>query len=330
MRASLLALPEAARRVAQNTARGACLSMQIYLPIAEVSVDAFMLLGLGALVGFLGGLFGVGGGFLMTPALILIGIPPAVAVASGANQIVASSISGAVSQWKKGNVDVTMGLVLLVAGVLGTGAGVVLFRALQQAGQIDLVVQLSYVLLLGVVGVMMAIESLRALLRSRRGARPPGRLHQHFWVHRWPLRMRFRRSKLYISAIPPAGIGFVVGVLTAIMGIGGGFIMVPAMIYLFGMPTLTVVGTSQFQIVFVTAVTTLLLAATTHTVDVVLAILLIIGGVMGTQMGTRAGQLLRGEYLRGLLAAMVLAMAGKIAYDLIATPLDLFSIAIGR
>ncbi len=304
--------------------------MQIYLPIAEVSVDAFLLLGLGALVGFLGGLFGVGGGFLMTPALLLIGIPPAVAVASGANQIVASSISGAVSQWKKGNVDVTMGVVLLVAGILGTGAGVALFRVLQEVGQIDLVVQLSYVLLLGVVGVIMGIESLRAVWRRRGVAHPPGRLHQHFWVHRWPLRMRFRRSKLYISAIPPAGIGFVVGVLTAIMGIGGGFIMVPVMIYLFGMPTLTVVGTSQFQIVFVTAVTTLLLAATTHTVDVVLAILLIIGGVMGTQIGTRAAQFLRGEYLRGLLAAMVLAMAGKLAYDLIATPPDLFSIAGAR
>jgi uncharacterized membrane protein YfcA len=304
--------------------------MQVYLPIAEVSVDAFMLLGLGGLVGFLGGLFGVGGGFLMTPALILIGIPPTVAVASGANQIVASSISGAVSQWRKGNVDVTMGVVLLVAGILGTGAGVLLFRLLQQAGQIDLVVQLSYVLLLGVVGAMMAFESLRAVLRRRGGARPPGRLHQHFWVHRWPLRMRFRRSKLYISAIPPAAIGFVVGILTAIMGIGGGFIMVPAMIYLFGMPTLTVVGTSQFQIVFVTAVTTLLLAATTHTVDLVLAILLIIGGVIGTQVGTRMGQLLRGEYLRGLLAAMVLAMATKLAWDLVATPLDLFSIAVGK
>jgi uncharacterized membrane protein YfcA len=304
--------------------------MQVYLPIAEVSVDAFLLVGLGGLVGFLGGLFGVGGGFLMTPALILIGIPPAVAVASGANQIVASSISGAVSQWRKGNVDVTMGMVLLVAGILGTGAGVMLFRLLQQAGQIDLVVQLSYVLLLGVVGAMMAFESLRAVLRRRGGARPPGRLHQHFWVHRWPLRMRFRRSKLYISAIPPAGIGFVVGILTAIMGIGGGFIMVPAMIYLFGMPTLTVVGTSQFQIVFVTAVTTLLLAATTHTVDVVLAILLIIGGVIGTQVGTRMGQMLRGEYLRGLLAAMVLAMAVKLAWDLVATPLDLFSIAVGK
>jgi hypothetical protein len=304
--------------------------MQIYLPIAEVSVDAFLLLGLGAVVGFLGGLFGVGGGFLMTPALILIGIPPAVAVASGANQIVASSISGAVSQWRKGNVDVTMGVVLLVAGVLGTGAGVLLFRVLQQSGHIDLVVQLSYVLLLGVVGAMMGLESLRALWRRRRGGKSQGRLHQHFWVHRWPLRMRFRRSKLYISAIPPAAIGFIVGVLTAIMGIGGGFIMVPAMIYLFGMPTLTVVGTSQFQIVFVTAVSTLLLAATTHTVDVVLAILLIIGGVFGTQIGTRAGQLLRGEYLRGLLAAMVLAMSVKLAYDLIATPLDLFSIAIGR
>ena len=304
--------------------------MQIYLPIAEVSVDAFLLLGLGAVVGFLGGLFGVVGGFLMTPALILIGIPPAVAVASGANQIVASSISGAVSQWRKGNVDVTMGVVLLVAGVLGTGAGVLLFRVLQQSGHIDIVVQLSYVLLLGIVGAMMGLESLRALWRRRRGGKSQGRLHQHFWVHRWPLRMRFRRSKLYISAIPPAAIGFIVGVLTAIMGIGGGFIMVPAMIYLFGMPTLTVVGTSQFQIVFVTAVSTLLLAATTHTVDVVLAILLIIGGVFGTQIGTRAGQLLRGEYLRGLLAAMVLAMSVKLAYDLIATPLDLFSIAIGR
>ncbi len=304
--------------------------MQVYLPIAEVSVDAFLLLGLGALVGFLGGLFGVGGGFLMTPALILIGIPPAVAVASGANQIVASSISGAVSQWRKGNVDVTMGVVLLIAGMLGTGVGVALFSILQRAGQIDLVVQLSYVLLLGIVGTMMAIESVHAVLRRRGGARPPGRLHQHFWVHRWPLRMRFRRSKLYISAIPPAAIGFLVGILTAIMGIGGGFIMVPAMIYLFGMPTLTVVGTSQFQIVFVTAATTLLLAATTHTVDVVLAILLIIGGVIGAQVGTRLGQLLRGEYLRGLLAAMVLAMSLKLAYDLVATPLDLFSISVAR
>jgi uncharacterized membrane protein YfcA len=304
--------------------------MQVYLPIAEVSVDAFLLVGLGALVGFLGGLFGVGGGFLMTPALLLIGIPPAVAVASGANQIVASSISGAVSQWRKGNVDVTMGVVLLAAGVLGTGAGVALFRLLQQAGQIDIVIQLSYVLLLSLVGAMMTFEAIRSLLRRRRGARPPGKLHQHFWVHRWPLRLRFRRSKLYISAIPPAMIGFAVGVLTAIMGIGGGFIMVPAMIYLFGMPTLTVVGTSQFQIVFVTAMTTLLLAATTHTLDVVLAILLIVGGVIGTQLGTRAGQVMRGEYLRGLLALLVLAMAMKLGYDLIAEPADVYSIGIGR
>ena len=302
--------------------------MQVYLPIAEVSVDAFLLLGLGAFVGFLGGLFGVGGGFLMTPALILVGIPPAVAVASGANQIVASSISGAISQWRKGNVDGRMGLVLLVAGMAGTILGVFVFRLLQRAGQIDIVIQFSYVLLLGAVGVMMTIEAGRTLLR-RRSSRSPGKLHQHFWVHRWPLRMRFRRSKLYISAIPPAAIGFLVGVLTAIMGIGGGFIMVPAMIYLFGMPTLTVVGTSQFQIVFVTAATTLLLAATTHTVDVVLAILLIIGGVIGAQVGTRTGQLMRGEYLRGLLALMVLAMAVRLAYDLFVTPADLFSISAG-
>jgi len=304
--------------------------MQVYLPIAEVSVDAFLLLGLGAFVGFLGGLFGVGGGFLMTPALILIGIPPAVAVASGANQIVASSISGAISQWRKGNVDGRMGVVLLVAGMAGTGLGVFVFSLLQRAGQIDIVIQVSYVLLLGTVGVMMTFEAVRTLLRKRRSTAAAGRLHQHFWVHRWPLRMRFRRSKLYISAIPPAAIGFVVGVLTAIMGIGGGFIMVPAMIYLFGMPTLTVVGTSQFQIVFVTAATTLLLAATTHTVDVVLAILLIIGGVIGAQIGTRAGQLMRGEYLRGLLALMVLAMAVRLAYDLFVTPSDLFSISVGR
>ena len=301
--------------------------MQVYLPIAEVSVDAFLLLGLGAFVGFLGGLFGVGGGFLMTPALILIGIPPAVAVASGANQIVASSISGAISQWRKGNVDGRMGLVLLVAGMAGTLVGVFVFRWLQRAGQIDIVIQVSYVLLLGTVGVMMTFEATRTLLRRRRAQAAPGRLHQHFWVHRWPLRMRFRRSKLYISAIPPAAIGFAVGVLTAIMGIGGGFIMVPAMIYLFGMPTLTVVGTSQFQIVLVTAATTLLLAATTHTVDVVLAILLIIGGVIGAQIGMRMGQLMRGEYLRGLLALMVLAMALRLAYDLFVTPADLFSIS---
>jgi len=304
--------------------------MQVYLPIAEVSVDAFLLLGLGAFVGFLGGLFGVGGGFLMTPALILIGIPPAVAVASGANQIVASSISGAISQWRNGNVDGRMGLVLLVAGMAGTILGVVIFRLLQRAGQIDIVIQFSYVILLGAVGAMMTLEAGRTLLRRRSATRSQGKLHQHFWVHRWPLRMRFRRSKLYISAIPPAAIGFIVGIMTAIMGIGGGFIMVPAMIYLFGMPTLTVVGTSQFQIVFVTAATTLLLAATTHTVDVVLAILLIVGGVIGAQVGTRAGQLMRGEYLRGLLALMVLAMAVRLAYDLFATPADLFSITGGR
>jgi uncharacterized membrane protein YfcA len=304
--------------------------MQIYLPIAEVSVDAYLLLGLGALVGFLGGMFGVGGGFLMTPTLILIGIPPPVAVASGANQIVASSISGALSQWRKGNVDVRMGLVMLVSGMAGTGGGVTLFRLLQQVGQIDLVVQLSYVILLAVVGAMMAVESARALLRRRGGARKRGRLHQHFWVHRWPLRMRFRRSKLYISAIPPAGIGFAIGVLTGMMGIGGGFIMVPTMIYLFGMPTLTVVGTSQFQIVFITGMSTLLLAATTHTVDVVLAMLLIVGGVLGAQIGTRMSQVLRGEYLRGLLALIVLAMGFKLAYDLFATPTDLFSIAIAK
>ena len=300
--------------------------MQIYLPIAEVSIDVFLLLFLGGGVGFLSGMFGVGGGFLMTPLLIFIGIPPAVAVASEANHIIASSMSGVMAHWRRGNVDFKMGGVLLIGGFLGSFAGVQLFSWLRTLGQIDLVISLSYVVFLGIIGILMLLEASRTSLRSRRQSGARRRLHQHYWVHRWPLKMRFRKSKLYISAISPIIIGFVVGVLASIMGVGGGFLLVPAMIYLLGMPTMMVVGTSLFQIIFVTANVTFLQAVTNQTVDVLLALILLAGGVVGAQFGTRAGQLLRGEQLRGLLALMVLAVCIKLALDLVLTPSELFSV----
>lgn len=300
--------------------------MQVYLPIAEVSVNVFLLLGLGGAIGFLSGLFGVGGGFLMTPLLIFIGIPAPVAVASEANQIVASSVSGVIAHWRRGNVDFKMGGVLLAGGFVGSYLGVELFAWLRTVGQIDLVIRLSYVFFLGIIGLLMFVESTRAIWRQRSGKVVRRKLHQHYWVHRWPLRMRFRKSKLYISAIPPFLIGAVVGVLAAIMGVGGGFLMVPAMIYLLGMPTIVVVGTSLFQIIFVTANVTFLQSVTTQTVDFVLALLLLAGAVIGAQFGSRAGQLLRGEQLRGLLALIVLAVVGKLIFDLVATPDDLFSL----
>ncbi len=300
--------------------------MQIYLPIAEMSVDIFLLLGMGAGVGFLSGLFGVGGGFLMTPLLIFIGISPAVAVATEANQIVASSVSGALAHWRRGSVDFKMGLVLLIGGFIGSTFGVLLFTYLKTLGQIDLVIRLSYVAFLGVVGALMFFESIRAMFRRRRQSGPRRRLHEHLWVHGLPFKMRFRKSKLYISALLPLGVGVLVGILAAIMGVGGGFLMVPAMIYLIGMPTSVVVGTSLFQIIFVTANVTFLQAVNNQTVDIVLALILLIGGVVGAQIGTRAGGRLRGEELRGLLAAMVLLVCGKMLFDLVATPDDLFSI----
>jgi len=302
--------------------------MQIYLPIAEMSVDIFLLLGMGGAVGFLSGLFGVGGGFLMTPLLIFIGVAPAVAVATEANQIVASSVSGALAPWRRGSVDFKMGLVLLVGGFIGSTFGVLLFTWLKTLGQIDLVIRLSYVAFLGIIGALMFVESIRAMFR-RRQAGTRRRLHEHMWVHGLPFKMRFRKSKLYISALLPLGVGVLVGILAAIMGVGGGFLMVPAMIYLIGMPTSVVVGTSLFQIIFVTANVTFLQAVNNQTVDIVLALILLIGGVVGAQIGTRAGAKLRGEELRGLLALMVLIVCGKLLFDLVATPDDLFSIAVG-
>ncbi len=300
--------------------------MQVYLPIAEVSINVFLLVGLGGAIGFLSGLFGVGGGFLMTPLLIFIGIPAPVAVASEANQIVASSVSGVIAHWRRGNVDFKMGGVLLAGGFVGSYLGVELFAWLRTVGQIDLVIRLSFVFFLGIIGTLMLVESSRAILRRRSGTVVRRKLHQHYWVHRLPLRMRFRKSKLYISAIPPFTIGALVGVLAAIMGVGGGFLMVPAMIYLLGMPTIVVVGTSLFQIIFVTANVTFLQSITTQTVDVVLALVLLAGAVVGAQFGSRAGQYLRGEQLRGLLALIVLAVVGKLVFDLVVTPEDLFSL----
>ncbi|HEY4635672.1 MAG TPA: sulfite exporter TauE/SafE family protein [Rhodospirillales bacterium] len=298
--------------------------MQIYLPIAELSVNVFLLLGMGGGVGFLSGLFGVGGGFLMTPLLIFIGIPPAVAVATEANQIVASSVSGVLAHWRRGNVDFKMGIVLLAGGVVGSSFGVWLFTLLRGIGQVDLVIKLSYVVFLSVIGGLMFSESIRAMLRRRK--QTPTKRHHHYWIHGLPLKMRFRKSRLYISALLPLGVGFIVGVLSAIMGVGGGFVMVPAMIYLLGMPTVVVVGTSLFQIIFVTANVTVLQAVSNQTVDVVLAMLLLAAGVIGAQIGARFGSRMQGEHLRGLLAILVLTVCAKLTYDLVTTPEDLYSL----
>ena len=304
--------------------------MYIYLPIAEVSMHIGIIIGLGGGVGFLSGLFGVGGGFLMTPLLIFFGIPPAVAVSTEANQLVASSVSGVLAHMRRGNVDFKMGGILMVGGVIGSSLGVALFSFLQSIGQIDLVIQLSYVVFLGIIGSLMLTESVRTIIRSRKPGAVRGKLHQHNWLHGLPLKIRFRRSKLYISAILPLALGAFVGILAAIMGVGGGFIMVPAMIYLLGMPTSVVVGTSLFQIIFVTANITLLQSIQTQTVDFILAGLLLFGAVIGAQFGSRAGALLRGEQLRGLLALIVLAVCIKIGYDLVVSPEDLLSVELLR
>ena len=302
--------------------------MQIYLPIAETSVSIYLLLGLGGLVGILSGMFGVGGGFLMTPLLIFIGIPPTVAVASEANQILASSISGGMAHFQKRGVDIRMGCVLLVGGLLGSAVGVQLYAVMREMGQIDLLISLCYVVFLGIIGLLMMIESIRAIHARQIGrpipARRPG---QHNWIHGLPFKMRFKVSHLYTSIIPPILIGFFVGILAAIMGVGGGFIMVPAMIYLLRMPTNVVIGTSLFQIIFVSAAVTVMHAVKNQTVDVVLATILIIGGVVGAQIGARLGQKLRGEQLRALLALIVIGVGIKMLNDLLFMPTEIYSLS---
>ena len=301
--------------------------MYIYLPIAEISVNAFLLLGMGGMVGVMSGLFGVGGGFLMTPLLIFLGITPAVAVATESNQIVASSVSGVLAHWRRGNVDFKMGGILLLGGLLGSTFGVYMFSLLQELGQVDLMISLCYVIFLGTVGCLMFVEGIKTLLWVRRG-RIAKRPHPPRWLKALPFKMRFRKSKLYISVLAPVGIGFIVGILSALMGVGGGFIIVPAMIYLLGMPTSVVIGTSLFQIIFVTANATFFQSYLNQTVDIVLALLLLLGGVIGAQIGTRLGDKLPGEKMRLMLAIIVLLVCGKLFLDLVIHPDDLYSLSV--
>jgi uncharacterized membrane protein YfcA len=299
--------------------------MQIYLPIAQVTADPLVLLAIGGFVGVLSGLLGIGGGFLMTPILIFIGIPPAVAVATQSNQLVAASVSGVIAHWRRGNVDIKLGSVMLAGGGAGSLLGVWIFAKLKALGQIDLVISLTYVLFLGSISALMMVDNFRVLVLRRKIVKRR-RLHQHTALHRLPFRMRFPRSRLYISAAPPVAIGFVGGLMVAIMGTGGGFLLVPAMIYILGMPVGLVVGTSLFQIIFTTGITTFLQSVTTHAVDIVLAVTLIIGGVIGAQIGARLGNRLKPEYARLTLALLVFAVAVKLGLDLFTTPDHLYSV----
>jgi hypothetical protein len=313
------------KRLLRNLLPWSARSMEIYLPIAEMSVHWLIILGMGGAIGFLSGMFGVGGGFLLTPMLIFYGVPPEVAVATTASHITASSLSGAIAQWRKRALDFKMGAVMSAGGLAGTAFGVWLFSVMRRYGQMDLLVSASYVLLLGTIGGLMLRESLEALRAGRSGA-APRRHAPHSWMHGLPLKMRFRESRLYISVIPPVAIGVGVGALSAIMGVGGGFVIVPAMIYLLRMPTNVVMGTSLFQIIIVTAATTILQATANYSVDIVLAALLIVGGVVGAQFGVRIGARLRGEQLRLLLALLVLAVGFRLFLGLVLKPDDLYSV----
>ena len=304
--------------------------MYIYLPIAEQPIHSLAILGVGAFLGLIMGLVGVGGGFLLTPIMMFLGIPPPVAVASVANQLVAPSVSGVLSHWRRSNVDFKMGTVLLLGGVVGSSIGVLLFNFLGKIGQLDFVIKLSYVIFLTLIGTLMFSESLRLTLRTSRGKISRGKLHQHNWLHGLPFKIRFRKSKLYISILLPILIGVVVGILAALMGIGGGFIIVPAMIYLLGMPTSLVVGTSLFQIIFVAANTTILQASQNQTVDIVLATILLLGSVVGVQVGSRFTNILKGEHLRLILSSIIILVSLKLLIDLITVPSDLFSVIISR
>lgn len=303
--------------------------MEIYLPIAEMSVHWLLLIGVGAAVGFLSGMFGVGGGFLLTPLLIFYGIPPGVAVATTASHVTASSMSGALTHLSNRAVDLKLAGIMTASGIVGTGAGVWLFGVLTAMGQVELIVSASYVILLGTIGSLMLRESLETLAAARRGQRAPStRAKHHSWLHGLPFKVRFRDSRLYISVIPPILIGFAVGVLSSVMGVGGGFVLVPAMIYLLRVPANIVMGTSLLQIVFVTASSTILHAVSDFTVDIMLAGILISGGVIGAQYGVRMAARLRGEQLRFLLALLVLAVAARLLYGLLVSPSDPFSVSV--
>src|SRR5512140_697369 len=301
--------------------------VQLFLPIADLPVNVFLILAMGAAVGFVSGMFGIGGGFLMTPLLIFIGIAPAVAVASVASHIAASSFSGALSYWRRRAIDPALALVLLSGGTIGTMLGVWTFTLLRSLGQLDLMIALSYVALLTTVGGLMFWEGLRALLRVRRGvAVPLRRSGSHGWIHGLPLKMRFKRSKIYLSVIPIVVVGLIIGFIGAVMGIGGGFILIPIMIYVLRVPTSTVIGTSMVLTLVTMVFATMLHAVTNHLVDAVLALILMVGGVTGAQFGARAGQKIRGEHLRLLLGLLILAVGIRFAIELVIRPDDLFTI----
>ena len=298
--------------------------MEIYLPIAGLPINFFILMSLGLVVGFLSGMFGVGGGFLMTPMLMLLGIPPAVAVASEANHILAASFSGFLAHMRRLNVDFLMGFILLTGGIVGSILGVFLLKYLLNIGQEKIFISLSYIFILIFVGVWMLRESLSTLKKTNKGK--TNKLHEHIWLHGLPFKIKFRKSHLYISIIPPIFIGFVVGVLSSIMGVGGGFILVPAMIYILGMPTQVVIGTSLLQIVFVTFVSTIMHSYINQTVDVVLSSLLLIGAVIGAQIGTRVMVKLKGEQIRFLLAIIIIIVATVLLGEILVTPKETFII----
>jgi uncharacterized protein len=301
--------------------------MDIYLPIANMSVNAIIMILLGGGVGILSGMFGVGGGFLTTPLLIFYGIPPTVAAASAATQVTGASISGAIAHWRRDGVDIHMGAVLVCGGIIGSLVGAVLFRFLQSVGQIDTVISVLYVIMLSSIGGLMARDAMRSLAATKSGIPLPRRSrHHHPLVAALPLRWRFYRSGLYISPLAPLILGFVTGILTLLLGVGGGFIMVPAMIYLLGMAARVVVGTSLFQILFVTAMTTMIHALTTKAVDIVLAGLLLIGGVIGAQIGARLAMKLQPERLRLMLAIIVLLVAARMAIGLGWQPDQIYSV----
>jgi len=300
--------------------------MLIHLPIADISTNILLILATGGGIGVLSGLLGVGGGFLLTPLLIVLGVPPPVAVGTGANHLVGTSISGAIAHSRRGNVDFKMGLLLLLGGIAGSSLGVAIFALLAALGQLDLTIHILYVVLLGAMGFLMARESITSFLRRRQPRAVRRKLHEHTWIHGLPFRTRFRRSRLYISALLPLTLGAMIGVLSSIMGVGGSFILVPAMILILGMPTEVVVGTSLFQTVFVAANTTLLQATVNQSVDLVLGILLVAGGVIGAQLGARWSGRMAGSQIRALFAILVLGLCAQMLFYLVSAPGDPFSV----
>jgi uncharacterized membrane protein YfcA len=304
-------------------------ALQIYLPIAELSMNLFFLIGIGGAVGFLSGLFGVGGGFLLTPLLIFSGVPAPVAVASVTGQVAAASTSGALSYYRRGGIDLHLSVYLVLSSTIGAMLGVTTFQLLRQAGQLDLVISIAYLVLLGSVGSLMLSEAIRTIARRRAGMvtreKLPG---QHNWMHALPMRIRFKKSRLYISVLPVLAIGVFIGWVGALLGIGGGFILVPALVYLLRVPANVVVGTSLLQVVAMMCVTTILQALTSQSVDILLAFCLMVGGTVGAQFGASAGKYLRGDQLRALLALLILGVAIRFGLTLVLKPSDVFSMAI--